>query len=915
MDYIFLDKDNKKGLIVNTICFILVLVAFFIHSSMSMETENLNLLWWRFDLLLTMLLSSFCGTLTAALLELMLFIYNAFVTLDMASTYGLFVILAGAIVASIPVSRGWYRSRVKTLLMIPFFSLQIAIAFTFIGFAYGINRDKEWKILVEVSGILSFFPYAFVVAAVCYAFFNYAPAKAKSLFHGARYYSDNKVSYIHGSGKRFMGIRRKVTSIIITEALVLCVAAMMFAFILFDKSANLFTEGSPLSQMFITDSLIQTNFSMLLSLLNFSVPLILFANLFALNQIAKPICLMAMGMENFTSCTVSDKGKGGIDINSLDLKTGDEIEDLYHALRSTTAQLTDYIASLEREQELREEVRVEKEANKAKTSFLSSMSHEIRTPINSVLGLDEMILRESNEEQIVKYAADIKSAGRSLLSLINDILDFSKIESGRLELINAEYDLGSMINDLMNMIRSRAEDKGLKLLVNVAPSTPRILYGDEIRIKQCVLNLLTNAVKYTREGSVTMEIGWEEADGKDLSGDGMAALGGAKAADDRFIMLKARVMDTGIGIKEEDIPKLFQAFQRIEEKRNRTIEGTGLGMNIVQQLLSMMGSKLDVKSSYGKGSSFSFRVLQRVVAEEGVGDFAEIYRKNAATERYRASFTAPDAHILCVDDTAMNLTVFKGLLKETKLQIDTASSGVEALQRCGEKHYDILFIDHMMPTMDGIETLHALEQLEGNRCRGVPTVALTANAISGAREMYLKEGFTDYLTKPVNGIKLEKLIASYLPPEKIKEAEPEGSRREAPPPRLSDPVLQRLSRVPGMDLQRSLEACGSPDVCKDVLRQYAESGPDMVDTLEYCLKKEDWKNYTVKVHALKSSSRLAGLDALSEKAARLEQDGHMILDSQPGSAGYEQAEGEIQTGTAALLGDYKALILALSEAL
>ena len=264
----------------------------------------------------------------------------------------------------------------------------------------------------------------------------------------------------------------------------------------------------------------------------------------------------------------------------------------------------------------------------------------------------------------------------------------------------------------------------------------------------------------------------------------------------------------------------------------------------------------------------------------------------------------------------MNLTVFKGLLKETQVQIDTASSGVEALKLCTDNYYDILFIDHMMPTMDGIETLHALEQLEPNRCKGVPAVALTANAISGAREMYMREGFTDYLTKPVNSVKLEKMIAGYLPPQKVRMVEKDGNPRPVPEPvRLSDPVLQRLARVPGIDMARSLKACGSPDVCKDVLKQYAESGPDTLDTIMHCMKKGDWKNYTVKVHALKSSSRLAGLDALGEAAARLEAEGHIILDSQPGSPHYEEAMAEIQSQTPVLMEDYKKLILALMGAL
>lgn len=924
MRNIFVDKARNKRLLVNLICLIISLA---VVSMMLPGIVNFTVSGTDFEakknwaVVITMLLSSLCGPLTASLMELILFIYMAFGSWDINSTFGLFVILTSAIIAVVPLKKGWYKSRWKTLLTIPFFSVLIDMAFSFVGIAYGMGEladsDLSYRINLKFNSGL----YLCLVVAVCYVFFNYAPEGIRSLFYGNGIFQEGRT--VRGAGRRKFrpGVKNKVTLLIVAEALILCFAAMVFAFIQFNKSADRLTKGSPLSQMFITEALVQTNFAMLLSLLNFSVPIILITRYFAVSQIAVPIRQMSKGLNCFTRCTIGGEKVSGemVDISSLNIRTNDEIQDLYESLKSTAAQLSDYIDSLQREQDLKEAVRVEKAANKAKTSFLSSMSHEIRTPINAVLGLDEMILRESDEEHIIRYAADIKSAGRSLLSLINDILDFSKIESGKLELINAEYDLGSMINDLMNMISSRAEEKGLKLTVNVNPSTPRILYGDEVRIKQCILNILTNAVKYTREGSVTMDISWEEPTEADMMNEGFAALGGAKSESDRFVMLRARVVDTGIGIKAEDISKLFTAFQRIEEKRNRTIEGTGLGMNIVQNLLAMMGTYLEVKSEYGKGSDFSFKVIQRVVSGEGVGDFAEIYRKNAeAASNYRASFTAPEARILCVDDTAMNLTVFKGLLKETQVQIDTASSGVEALKLCREKHYDILFIDHMMPTMDGIETLHALEQLEPNQCKGVPAVALTANAISGAREMYIREGFTDYLTKPVNSVKLEKMIAHYLPPEKILKADTAGRPQSAPvaePLMLADPVLQRLSRIPGIDMARSLAACGSPDVCKDVLKQYAESGPDTLDTIQYCMKKGDWKNYTVKVHALKSSSRLAGLDALGEASAQLEVNGHIILDSQPGSPHYEEAVAEIKSKTPLLLEEYKKLILALMDAL
>ena len=926
MDTIFSDKGRKKRFLINAVCTVLTLLTINLMFFFGAGTARSSALQNDLMLVMTILLSSFCGPLTAVLMELIMFLHTAFIRGNIHGTLGLFVILTCALTAYVPVRQGWYKSRLKPLITVPFFCLIINLSYTLIRLAYGLRARLHFDLKTQFTYLLNLLPCIVLVTAVCYAFFNFVPSSIASRFSGYRYFMMNKIVRSSLQSKRRISVKDKVTGLITLEAVILCFSAMVFAFILFNENTDKLTEGSPLSRVVITDSLLQTNFAMLLSLLNFSVPLILFANTFAINRIATPIRLMAEGMNSFSRGLTGKRENGSrpektVDIDTLDIKTGDEIEDLYGELTFATAQMEAYIASQEREKRLQEAIRTEMAANQAKTAFLSAMSHEIRTPINAVLGLDEMILRESDEDHIIRYATDIKSAGRSLLNLINDILDFSKIESGRLELINAEYDLGSVINDLVNMISSRAEEKGLAFSVKVAPSTPRLLYGDEMRLKQCVLNLLTNAVKYTREGSVTLEIGWEEAGEADLRGEGFTALGGAPAEDSRFVMLTVRVSDTGIGIKEEDIPKIFTAFQRIEEKRNRTIEGTGLGMNIVQNLLAMMGTKLDVQSVYGKGSVFAFRVIQRVISDEGVGDFTEIYRQNeAGTSNYRASFTAPDAQILCVDDTEMNLTVFTGLLKETQVQIDTAPGGMEALKLCTEKHYDLIFIDHMMPVMDGIETLHALEQLEANKNQGVPVIALTANAVSGAREQYIKAGFNDYLTKPVNSGKLEKMIAHYLPPEKVHQAPAAGLPRQAAEAprlsaRLSDPVLQRLSLVSGLDIMRSLEACGSPDVCKDVLKQYAESGPDTLDTIAHCMKKQDWKNYTVKIHALKSSSRLAGLDTLSEAAARLEKSGNKLLDSQPGSPRYGEALAEIQTGTPGLLDACHALIIALTEAL
>ncbi len=390
-------------------------------------------------------------------------------------------------------------------------------------------------------------------------------------------------------------------------------------------------------------------------------------------------------------------------------------------------------------------------ASEAKSSFLSNMSHEIRTPINAVLGMNEMILRECDDNNILAYSESIRTAGNTLLGLINDILDFSKIEAGKMEIIPVDYDLSSVINDLVNMIKTRAEDKGLVLVLDMDRKLPKFLHGDEVRIKQIITNILTNAVKYTEKGTITFGIGFE------------------KIRDDTdSIILDVYVKDTGIGIKKEDMKKLFSEFERIDEERNRNVEGTGLGMNITKSLLEMMGSSLKAESIYELGSKFSFRLKQRVVKWEELGDYEAAYRASLGKrEKYKETFTAPGAEVLVVDDTPMNLTVFKNLLKKTKVKIDTAESGDEGLHMAYDKKYDIIFLDHMMPQKDGIQTLHELRSRPKDPNLNTPVVCLTANAISGAREQYLSEGFDDYLTKPIDPARLEEMLKHYLPPDKV----------------------------------------------------------------------------------------------------------------------------------------------------
>ena len=541
---------------------------------------------------------------------------------------------------------------------------------------------------------------------------------------------------------------------------------------------------------------------------------------------------------------------GNIPVKVTSTVMRDEYNDILYSLS--------YFTDFSKEQELMdklEESRLEAEnANKAKGDFLANMSHEIRTPINAVLGLDEMIIRECKDEDIRTYAFDIKSAGKTLLGLVNDVLDFSKIESNKMEIIPVEYELSSVINDLLNMITVKTAEKKLFFDIDVEEKIPHLLYGDEIRIKQVILNILTNAVKYTEKGSVSLAFGYE-------------------AASDNEIELIVKVKDTGIGIRKEDMQALFSPFERIDEKRNRTVEGTGLGMSITTQLLIMMGSELEVESAYGEGSEFSFRLKQKVIDWKEIGNFAKMYNRiREEGEKYRESFRAPEAKLLVVDDTAMNLTVIKGLLKRTQLQIDTAGSGKECLDKITLKKYDIIFLDQRMPEMDGIETFHYIKQLTDNLNTDTPVIALTANAVSGAREMFLREGFSDYLSKPVDAVKLERLIKKYLPPELVLKAETLDSEQEATV--AGNVVGQSLREIEGIDIPMGIQACGSEETFRQVLKEFFETIEGRADMIEDYLRKADTRNYTIQVHALKSSARLIGALKLSEEAKYLEECGN-----------------------------------------
>lgn len=390
-------------------------------------------------------------------------------------------------------------------------------------------------------------------------------------------------------------------------------------------------------------------------------------------------------------------------------------------------------------------------ASETKSNFLANMSHEIRTPMNAILGMDEMILREAKgNEKITKYASDIRSAGNLLLSIINDILDLSKIESGKAKLISVDFDICSVINDIINITGKRAEDKGLEFSFDAASDIPARLHGDEIRVRQILLNVINNAVKYTDKGGVRIEMRREIP--KDT---------GTEQKD--RIVLTALVEDTGVGIREEDLAKLFQPFDRLEETKNRNIEGTGLGLNIANEYIKMMDGSIEVESEYGRGSVFTLHIPLQVVDGTPIGDFTAAIRSHREeADDYRPVIIAPNARVLVVDDNEMNLEVISGLMESTQIKVDTALSGPEGIDMMDRRRYDLVFLDQMMPGMDGISTLEAMHAKYD--MRGVSAIALTADAVSGAREFYLSKGFDDYLSKPVKSETLEKMLIKHLPP-------------------------------------------------------------------------------------------------------------------------------------------------------
>ena len=864
---------------------------------------------YAFKYIPIILVTAFGGNVPGMMTVLLTFFYK---TIKYSSfSYLTFILLLVACTVDAMAKKGFFKKWYTTLCATVFLQFETGVFWSVILWMLSGNDLSGLSAMKLTFCFLNELPGSMLSCAIVYIVYRYAPDDKKLLLNIGKYYvdreklSDDDRYEVEGRSR----IGRVVMRVIVFEAIILGLSAEIasntlvptlkhrnpaieyetlpdedWAYInnaeLLESKVSLrldreyeLSMGSDESHSLTTglkDSQFSVRLAMLISII--VIPLAIFVNRYAQRRIADPIRNLSKAVSDIYNSDELEINDKVMDVHNLSIKTKDEIEELYHAVDLTFYRLMEYIELVKSRQNIEDQLQIEKQANEAKSRFLSNISHEIRTPINAVLGFDEMIIRESDDDEIVKYARDIQSSSRTLLALINDILDFSKIEAGKMEIIPVEYELSSMINDLVNMASVRAKDKNLEFKIHVNKNIPHILFGDEIRIKQCILNMVTNGIKYTERGSVTLSIDYEKIEKED---------------DDSFdevltdtdldsIMLKVKVTDTGIGIKDEDMDRLSTAFERIDEKRNRTIEGTGLGINIVNSLLDKMGSRLIVKSEYGEGSEFSFDLVQKVVNYEPIGDFSAAYQESLKnTVEYQESFHAPEAKILVVDDTQTNLTVIVGLLKLTQIEVDTATSGMDALEMVKNNKYDIIFLDHRMPEMDGIQTFHAMQEMEGNINLDTPIIALTANAISGSREMYANEGFDNYMSKPVDPGKLEEMILLYLPEDKVsKPGDADFVSTVQEDTELEKKAMQSLLKVTGVDIEYAIARCGSPMAAVDVMKDFMLSIEERSGLIEKYCREKDIPNYTIYVHGLKSSAKAIGAMDLSEKAEYLEKCGN-----------------------------------------
>lgn len=491
------------------------------------------------------------------------------------------------------------------------------------------------------------------------------------------------------------------------------------------------------------------------------------------------------------------------------------------------------------------------DANRAKTNFVSNMSHEIHTPMNSIVGITEILLRSRHSPKEQEYLLNIQSSGRVLLTIINDVLDCSKMEAGKMQLFDEPYDTCSLFHDLRISMENRIGHSGLELIYDIDQDIPCKLKGDMGRIRQVIINLVNNAIKYTEKGSVRFSVHVRQ-----------------KNTDK--VMLYYEVADTGIGIRKEDQKILFDAFQRVEMDRNRYVEGTGLGLTISQNLVNMMGGVIEVESEYGKGSRFFFTIEQTIIDPTPVSAVNYNGQKDNVTEKEaECLFIAPEAHILLVDDNELNLVVAKELLKPLRMQIDTAENGLQAVKMVRGSQYDLVLMDHMMPVMDGIEAAKAIRALPEDKYQKLPIIALTANAMVDARKEFLNAGMNGFVAKPIDFARICNQLKLWLPKDLVRDV-PKEEAKKLLADDLSDREIQPEDPQMGFSFEEGVKHCGSKAALMKTIRIFYRTIDSKANKIEQCLKEGLISDYVIEIHALKSSALLIGAVPLSEAAKELE---------------------------------------------